>query len=97
MSFRLPPEEARAIRNNAERSGMSVSDWIRGVRSAAAERGAPVRAPVPSQRVNMTKARRLVAELDRELNRVVEQAEPTSHGRRNTSSSRRSGTKRSGE
>ncbi|MGH3802844.1 MAG: DUF6887 family protein [Pseudonocardiaceae bacterium] len=36
MSFRLPPLEASAIRAAAEQAGMSVSDWIRGVCSAAA-------------------------------------------------------------
>lgn len=86
MSFRLPPEEASAIRNAAEQTGMSMSDWIRGVCSAATKGGTPAHAPVPSQRVNMTKARRLVAELDKELNRVVEQAEPTSQVSRNTGS-----------
>lgn len=30
MSFRLPPQEASAIRAAAERSGMTMSDWIRG-------------------------------------------------------------------
>ncbi len=74
MSFRLPPQEASAIRAAAERSGMTMSDWIRGV-CAAAEGTAPVAAPVPRQRVNMVKARRLVAELDKELKRAVEQAE----------------------
>ncbi|MGH3942562.1 MAG: plasmid mobilization protein [Pseudonocardiaceae bacterium] len=69
MSFRLPPEEASAIRQAAAQVGISRSDWIRGVCSAAAEVGTQVNAPVPSQRVNMTKARRLVAELDKELNR----------------------------
>lgn len=75
MSFRLPPQEASAIRAAAERSGMTMSDWIRGVCAGAAEGTAPVAAPVPHQRVNMVKARRLVAELDKELKRVVEQAE----------------------
>lgn len=51
---------------------MSMSYWIRGACSTAAEKGAPADAPVPAQRVNMTKARRLVAELDRELKRVRE-------------------------
>ena len=72
MSFRLPPHEASAIRAAAEQAGMNVSDWIRGVCSAAAGKDAPVDAPVPVQRVNMTKARRLVAELDRELRRVMQ-------------------------
>ncbi|MBA2471571.1 MAG: hypothetical protein DLM61_26660 [Pseudonocardiales bacterium] len=79
MSFRLPPNEASAIRAVAERAGMSMSDWIRAVCAAAAE-AAPVAAPVPRQRVNMAKARRLVAELDKELRRVVEQAEPQNPG-----------------
>lgn len=73
MSFRLPAHEAEAIRSAAEQAGMSVSDWIRGVCSAAASEDASVDAPVPVQRVNMTKARRLVAELDRELQRVMQQ------------------------
>lgn len=72
MSFRLPPHEASAIRAAAEQAGMNVSDWIRRVCSAAAGKDAPVDAPVPLQRVNMTKARRLVAELDRELKRVMQ-------------------------
>jgi uncharacterized protein (DUF1778 family) len=72
MSFRLPPHEASAIRAAAEQAGMNVSDWIHGVCSAAAGKDAPVDAPVPVQRVNMTKARRLVAELDRELKRVMQ-------------------------
>jgi uncharacterized protein (DUF1778 family) len=72
MSFRLPPHEANAIRAAAEQTGMSVSDWIRGVCSAAAAKDASVDAPVPVQRVNMTRARRLVAELDRELKRVMQ-------------------------
>jgi len=42
---------------------------------AAAEGTAPVAAPVPRQRVNMVRARRLVAELDKELKRAMEQAE----------------------
>lgn len=75
MSFRLPPKEASAIRAAAERAGMSMSDWIRGV-CAAAEGTTPVAAPVPRQRVNMERARRLVAELDKELKRAVEQVEP---------------------
>ncbi|MCA1676578.1 MAG: hypothetical protein LC799_31860 [Actinobacteria bacterium] len=75
MSFRLPPEEASAIRAAAERAGMSMSDWIRGVCTAAAQADAPIDAPVPHQRVNIAKARRLLAELDGELNRAVEQAE----------------------
>ncbi len=74
MSFRLPPDEASAIRAAAGRAGMSVSDWIRGRCSADAE-GTPAATAVPVQRVNMTKARRLVAELDRELNRAVERVE----------------------
>jgi uncharacterized protein (DUF1778 family) len=72
ISFRLPPHEAGAIRAAAEQAGMNVSDWIRGVCSAAAGKDAPVVSPVPVQRVNMTKARRLVAELDRELTRVMQ-------------------------
>jgi uncharacterized protein (DUF1778 family) len=68
MSFRLPPAEADAIRAAAEQAGMSVSDWIRGVCSTAAGKDAPV----PVQRVNMAKARRLVAGLDRELTRVMQ-------------------------
>ena len=88
MSFRLPPQEASAIRKAAERSAMSLSDWIREVCSAAAEAGAPAHAPVPSQRVNMTKARRLVAELDKELQRAVKQAERTGQFSRNTGSSK---------
>ena len=84
MSFRLPPEEASAIRAAAGRAGMSMSDWIRGICSAAAAGDAPVDAPVPRQRVNMTKARRLVAELDKELKRAVEEAERTSQLSRNT-------------
>lgn len=80
MSFRLPPEEASAIRTAAEQAGMSMSDWIRGVCAAAAQGDAPVDAPVPRQRVNIAKARRLLAQLDRELNRAVEGVEhPTSH------------------
>lgn len=51
---------------------MTMSDWIRGV-CAAAEGTAPVAAPVPRQRVNMVRARRLVAELDKELKRAMEQ------------------------
>jgi hypothetical protein len=69
MSFRLPPPEASAIRAAAEQAGMSVSEWIRGVCSAAAGKDVT---PVPAQRVNMTKARRLVAELDKELNRIMQ-------------------------
>ena len=84
MSFRLPPDEASAIRAAAGRAGMSMSDWIRGVCSAAAAGDTPVDAPVPRQRVNMTKARRLVAELDKELKRAVEEAERTSQVSRNT-------------
>ena len=84
MSFRLPPEEASAIRAAAGRAGMSMSDWIRGICSAAAAGDEPVDAPVPRQRVNMTKARRLVAELDKELKRAVEEAERTSQLSRNT-------------
>jgi hypothetical protein len=73
MSFRLPPEEARAIRTAAERAGVSMSDWIRGVCSAAARGDAPVDAPVPRQRaLNIAKARRLLAQLEKELNRAVE-------------------------
>ncbi|MGH3784266.1 MAG: hypothetical protein ACRDRO_27515 [Pseudonocardiaceae bacterium] len=53
---------------------MSVSDWIRGVCAASAA-GTAVQGAVPVQRVNMTKARRLVAELDKELNRVPERLE----------------------
>jgi uncharacterized protein (DUF1778 family) len=75
MSFRLPPEEADAIRATAERAGISMSDWIRGVCVAAAQGDASVDAPVPRQRVNIAKARRLLAELDRELNRAMERAE----------------------
>jgi uncharacterized protein (DUF1778 family) len=106
MSFRLPPDEASAIRAAAGRAGMSMSDWIRGVCSAAAAGDAPVDAPVPRQRVNMTKARRLVAELDRELKRAVEEAERTSQVSRNTAQNPatkkisrrwRSGTSRSEE
>ncbi|MDQ3886927.1 MAG: hypothetical protein M3308_07985 [Actinomycetota bacterium] len=88
MSFRLPPHEASAIRAAAERAGMSVSDWIRGVCSAAADKDAPVDAPVPVQRVNMTKARRLVAELDKELKRAME--EHPGHQKHQPSPSRRS-------
>jgi uncharacterized protein (DUF1778 family) len=84
MSFRLPPDEASAIRAAAGRAGMSMSDWIRGVCSAAAAGDAPVDAPVPRQGVNMTKARRLVAELDKELKRAVKEAERTSQLSRNT-------------
>ena len=84
MSFRLPPEEASAIRAAAGRAGMSMSDWIRGICSAAAAGDAPVDAPVLRQRVNMTKARRLVAELDKELKRAVIEAERTSQLSRNT-------------
>jgi uncharacterized protein (DUF1778 family) len=72
MSFRLPPPEASAIRTAAAQAGMNVSDWIRGVCSAAAGKDASVTAPVPIQRVNVTKARRLVAELDEELNRAMQ-------------------------
>lgn len=64
--------EASAIRAAAEQAGVSVSDWIHGVCSAAAGKDASVDAPVPVQRVNMTRARRLVAELDRELKRVMQ-------------------------
>jgi len=71
MSFRLPSGEASAIRAAAERSGTNVSDWIRGVCSAATEKDGPGDASVPAQRVNMSKARRLVAELDRELKRAM--------------------------
>lgn len=42
MSFRLPAHEAEAIRSAAEQAGMSVSDWIRGVCSAAASEDASV-------------------------------------------------------
>lgn len=75
LSFRLPPEEASAIRVAAERAGMSLSDWIRRVCGAAATADAALDAPVPRQRVNIAKARRLLAALDRELNRAVEQVE----------------------
>lgn len=88
MSFRLPPEEASAIRAAAGRDGMNMSDWIRGVCSAAAAGDAPVDAPVPRQRVNMTKAHRLVAELDKELKRAVKEAERTSQVSRDTGSSK---------
>ncbi|MDQ2790582.1 MAG: hypothetical protein DLM60_12430 [Pseudonocardiales bacterium] len=64
MSFRLPPDEASTIRAAAARAGMSVSDWIRGVCAASAA-GIAVQGAVPVQRVNLTKARRLVAELDK--------------------------------
>lgn len=73
MSCRLPPRMRPApSRAAADQAGMSVSDWIRGVCSAAAGKDACVDAPVPVQRVNMTKARRLVAELGRELKRVMQ-------------------------
>lgn len=81
MSFRLPPHEAKAMRSAAEQAGMSVSDWIRRACSAAASEDTSVDAPVPVQRVNVTKARRLVAELDRELQRVM-QHDPTVKGAR---------------
>lgn len=74
MSFRLPPEEASAIRAVAEQAGMSLCDWIRTVCTAAATADSALDdAPVPRQRVNIAKARRLLAELDKELNRAVEQ------------------------
>lgn len=86
MSFRLSPDEASEIRAAAERAGISVSDWIRGVCAGAADSAAPVTAPVPRQRVNMAKARRLVAELDKELKRAVVQMESSRKVRRSTSS-----------
>lgn len=84
MSFRLAPQEASAIRAAAERAGISVSDWIRGVCSAAAEKDSPVEAAVPVPRVDMTKARRLLAKLDRELQRMTRHSPPAK-----TSTSRR--------
>lgn len=61
---------------------MTVSDWIRGVCSAAASDDTSVDTPVPVQRVNLTKARRLVAELDRELQRVMQHNPTTKSARR---------------
>jgi hypothetical protein len=58
---------------------MNVSDWIRGVCSAATRKDAPVDAPVPVHRVNITKVRRVVTELDRELARAM-QDNPTTKG-----------------
>lgn len=86
MSFRLPPDEASEIRAAAERAGISVSDWIRGVCAGAADSAAPVAAPVPRQRVNMAKARRLVAQPDKELKRAVDQMESSRKVRRSTGS-----------
>lgn len=63
-----------------------MSDWIRGVCAGAADSAAPVIAPVPRQRVNMAKARRLVAQLDKELKRAVDQMESSRKVRRSTGS-----------
>ncbi len=80
MSFRLPLEEASAIRAAAERGGVSMSDWIRRVCAAAARGEVPTDAPVPRQRINIAKARRLLAELDSELNRTPKEVEhPPTH------------------
>lgn len=65
-SFRLPAVDAQLIDEAAERSGLSRSEWIRGVLLAAARRDAePVITRVELQRV---------AELLRTAERLVDPA-----------------------
>jgi hypothetical protein len=65
MSFRLPAEEADAIREAAATAGTSLSEWIRWAAMRAAREDVP-----PPRHAAISRARELLQQAEHELDSV---------------------------